>query len=66
MEELYKKSLRLIKALNIKTEEEYNKLLKDYSILNVESLKYISGTRNFKEIIKYAKEAWLAFFFYRK
>lgn len=56
MEELYKKSLKAIKQLNIKTKEEYNKLLKDYLLLNVESLKYITGTRNFKEIIKYTEE----------
>lgn len=57
MKELYKKSLRLIKTLNIKTEEEYNKLLKDYSILSTESLKYISETRDFNKIIEYAEEA---------
>lgn len=57
MQELYKKSLRLIKTLNIKTEKEYNRLLKDYLILNVESLKYISETRDFNKIIEYAEEA---------
>lgn len=55
MKELYEKSLRIIRTLNIKTEEEYNKLLKDYLILNVESLKYISETRDFNTIIKYAE-----------
>lgn len=55
MQELYEKSLRIIRTLNIKTEEEYNKLLKDYLILNVESLKYISETRDFNTIIKYAE-----------
>ena len=57
MQELYEKSLRVIKLLNIKTKEEYNKLLKDYLLLNIESLKYVTGTRNFKEIVKYAEEA---------
>lgn len=56
MEEYYEKSLRVIKLLNIKTKEEYNKLLKDYLLLNIESLKYITATRNFKEIVKYAEE----------
>ncbi len=56
MKEYYEKSLKAIKLLNIKTKEEYNKLLKDYLLLNVESLKYISETRNFKEIIKYAED----------
>ncbi len=57
MKEAYEKSLRMIKILNIKSEEEYNKLVKDYLILSAESLKYISQTRRFKKIIKLAKEA---------
>lgn len=56
MKEAYEKSLQMIKALNIKSEKEYNELLKDYLILNAESLKYISRTRKFKKIIKIAEE----------
>ena len=56
MKENYLKSLRMIKILKIKTETEYNKLLKDYLILSSESLKYISQTRNFRKIIKLARE----------
>ena len=56
MQEYYLKSLQMIKELNIKTEEEYNKLLKNYKILSLESLKYISQTRRFKKIIKIAEE----------
>ena len=55
MQEYYLKSLQMIKNLNIKTEEEYNKLLKNYKILSLESLKYISQTRRFKKIIKLAE-----------
>ena len=56
MKEYYLKSLRMIKILKIKNETEYNKLLKDYLILSSESLKYISQTRNFRKIIKLARE----------
>ena len=56
MKENYLKSLRMIKILKIKNETEYNKLLKDYLILSSESLKYISQTRNFRKIIKLARE----------
>lgn len=56
MQEYYLKSLQMIKELNIKTEEEYNKLLNDYKILSLESLKYISQTRSFDKIIKLAEE----------
>lgn len=56
MKQAYVKSLVIIKTLEIKTEEEYNKLLKNYLILNVESLKYMSRTRDFSKIIKMAKE----------
>ena len=63
MKETYIKSLQMIKALNIKNEKEYNRLVQNYLILNAESLKYISRTRRFKKIIKLAKEVWKGFFF---
>lgn len=56
MKETYLKSLQMIKRLNIKNEKEYNKLLHNYLILNLESLKYISQTRSFKKILQLAKE----------
>ena len=56
MQENYLKSLQMIKVLNIKTRKEYNKLLNDYLLLSVASLKYISQTRNFRKIIKLARE----------
>ena len=56
MKETYIKSLQMIKALNIKNEKEYSRLVQNYLILNAESLKYISRTRRFKKIIKLAKE----------
>ena len=56
MKEYYEKSLQMIKENNIKDIKEYNRLLDSYLILNAESLKYISQTRNFKKIIKLAKE----------
>lgn len=57
MKEKFEKSLQMIKLLEIKTEEEYNRLLKHYLILSSESLKYISQTRDFDRIIEMAKEA---------
>lgn len=54
MEKSYKKSLHMIKILNIKDEKEYNRILNVYLLLSSESLKYISRTRNFKKIIKLA------------
>ncbi len=56
MKEYYLKSLKMIKLLNIRTVKEYNKLLENYLVLNVESLKYITQTRRFSEIVKIAKE----------
>lgn len=56
MEEAYEESLQMIKALNIKNEKEYNRLVQNYLILNAESLKYISQTRDFNKIIELAKE----------
>ena len=56
MREAYFKSLQMIKRLNIKNEKQYNELLKNYLLLSAESLKYISQTRNFRKIVKIAKE----------
>ena len=56
MKEEYKKSLQMIKLFKIKTKREYERLLDNYLILSVESLKYIAETRNFKDIIKLSKE----------
>ena len=56
MKEAYLKSLQMIKRSKIKNEKQYNELLKNYLLLNSESLKYISQTRSFKKIIKIAKE----------
>jgi len=50
------KSLQMIKILKIKNQEQYEKLTKDFLILSLDSLKYISQKNNFKEIIKLANE----------
>lgn len=56
MEQAYLKSLQMIKILNIKNRNEYNRYKKYYLVLNIDSLKYISDKRNFNDIIRIAKE----------
>lgn len=56
MKDAYLKSLQIIKLTNIKTEQEYKRLVANYLVLSLESIKYISQTRSFKKIIKLAKE----------
>ena len=56
MQENYLKSLRMIKVLKIKTRREYIKLMNDYLLLSVESLKYISQKDNFRQIVRQAKK----------
>lgn len=56
MKEAYYKSLQMINKLKIRNEKEYKKVFKNYLILSAESLKYISQTRNFRKVIKLAKE----------
>lgn len=56
MQEYYLKSLQMIKNLNIRNKKEYNKLLSNYLLLNVISLKYYAKTNNFKKILEKAKE----------
>ena len=55
MKEAYEKSLQMIKELNVKNKKEYRKLVRNYLILNFESLKYISQTKSFRKIKKLAK-----------
>ena len=55
MKTTYQKSLLMIKELNIKNKKEYMKLVRNYRILNFESLKYISQTKSFRKIRKLAK-----------
>lgn len=55
MKEAYEKSLQMIKELNVKNKKEYKKLVRNYLILNFESLKYISQTKSFRKIRKLAK-----------
>ena len=55
MKEMYVKSLQMIKELNVKNKKDYIKLVRNYRILNLESLKYISQTKSFRKIRKLAK-----------
>ncbi len=55
MKTTYQKSLQMIKELNVKNKKEYRKLVRNYLILNFESLKYISQTKSFRKIKKMAK-----------
>ncbi len=55
MKEMYIKSLQMIKNLNVKNKKEYQELVRNYLILNFESLKYISQTKRFRKIRKLAK-----------
>ena len=56
MKEAYLRSLQMIKILNIKNRNEYNRYKNYYLVLNIDSLKYISDKRNFNDIIRIAKE----------
>jgi len=64
MKEAYLKTLQMIKILNIKNRNEYNRYKKYYLVLSIDSLKYISDKRNFNDIIRIAKGVWKGFFFY--
>ena len=56
MEEIYMKSLQMIKILKIKNKREYNKIKNFYFLLNIDSIKHLTWKRNFKDIIKLANE----------
>lgn len=50
------KSLQMIKILKIENQEQYENLQKDFLILSLNSLKYISQKNSFKDIVKMANE----------
>ena len=50
------KSLQMIKILKIKNQEQYENLQKDFLVLSLDSLKYISQKNSFKDIVKIANE----------
>lgn len=56
MEEAYKQSLLLIKENKIRTEKEYIKLSKEHFVLNTLALKMLCNTREFRDVIKYARK----------
>lgn len=56
MKELYEKSLRMIKYGNIKSVKQYNRMTECYQIMNLYTLKYISGKNNFREIVKLSQK----------
>lgn len=55
MEKLFQKSLQMIKVLDIKSEKEYSKLLKNYLIMSSQNLMYRCDTNNFDKVISFAK-----------
>lgn len=46
----------MIKMLEIKNQEQYKNLSRDFLILSLDSLKYMSQQKDFKEIVKMANE----------
>ena len=56
MKNEFYKSLQMIKVLKIKNQDEYKNVSKDFLVLSLDSLKYISQKKDFKEIVKMANE----------
>ena len=56
MKETYIKSLQLIRKYDIKDKKEYIKIAKEYDLLSIIALKYMSGIGNFDDLIKKVKE----------
>ena len=55
MQELFIKSLQMIKVLDIKKQSEYERIITYFLVLSPESLKNISQKDTFAEIIEMAK-----------
>ena len=50
------KSLQMIKVLKIKNQDQYKNLSRDFLVLSLDSLKYMSQQKDFKKIVKMASE----------
>lgn len=50
------KSLQMIKILKIKNQTQYKNISKNFLVLSLDSLKYISQKKDFKDIVKLANE----------
>lgn len=50
------RSLQMIKILGIKNQQQYKIISKNFLVLSLDSLKYISQKYDFKEIVKMANE----------
>ena len=46
----------MIKILGINKQYEYQNLISNFLVLSIESLKYMSNKKTFKEIVDMAKE----------
>ena len=55
MQELFIKSLQMIKVLDIKKQSEYERIITYFLVLSPETLKYISQKDTFAEILEMAK-----------
>lgn len=55
MQELFIKSLQMIKVLDIKKQSEYERIITYFLVLSPESLKYISQKDTFAEIVEMSK-----------
>lgn len=56
MQNQFIKSLQMIKILGIKNQTQYKNLSRDFLVLSLDSLKYMSQKNDFKEIVKMADE----------
>lgn len=56
MQNEFIRSLQMIKILGIKNQTQYKELSRDFLILSLDSLKYISQKNDFREIVKMANE----------
>lgn len=60
MQNEFIRSLQMIKILGIKNQTQYKELSRDFLILSLDSLKYISQKNDFREIVKMANEICLS------
>lgn len=56
MQNEFIRSLQMIKILGIQNQIQYKNLSRDFLVLSLDTLKYMSQKNDFKEIVKMADE----------
>lgn len=59
MKEYFKQTARLVQMFNVKNKRQYKRLMFNYTVLSLESLKYITRERNVRNLLRILRDLQL-------